>query len=1298
MVRLLLVRRLALLSALLLVAGTASAQDAGEFLLADAANAHGSVTLPPGFYLEPVATGLDTPIATAIAPDGRVFVTEKEGRLVTVTPTGGRQVLLDLSAEVLEHGDRGMLGLTLDPAFAANGYVYLLYTVSRDGGEYQRTDAFSRLTRYTVGAGGGVDPASRRVLLGATFDTGIPACYYSHAIGTLAWGRDGTLLVGSGEAAHFGTTDTGGLYGNCFGAGRVDPADDIGAFRSQRVESLAGKILRIDPATGLGLPSNPFYTGDPAANASRVWALGFRNPFRFGTDPASGSLDPTVGDPGVLYVGDVGWNRWDEITVVRRGDNAGWPCREGPASMDSYANSPRGQATCPGRTFVAPTFAWHHSQPGLSIPPGRKASAVIGGPVVRGTRYPVAYRGRAFYGDAVGSWMASGVTSATGDLSGDAAFTTSLPGVVQIAQDDAGYLYFVHIGSGEVSRLRHTDEPDNLPPVAQAGANVTQGGAPLAVQFSGSASFDPDGDPLTLAWAFGDGATSAEADPSHVYTAPGSYTAVLTATDAQGATATAEIAILVQSGTAPTATITQPTDGTLLAPGQTVAFVADATDPDQPSATLGYRWDVTLVHNTHQHPDDFSAVGASAVYTVPFHGDNGDTYAIRIVLTVTDATGLVGTDERFLLVSTTAEVDVTMAGQPVAFVMAPIGAGSRSLDVLRDGVEPTPTTSSNAYATQYDTFTGSTTRAQDWIGYTFASPRTFKRVRFVEGLQYHDGGWFESLRVQVRRDGVWTDAPGLAVAPEYGGADGRHFDAYELSFEPTEGDGIRIVGVPGGSKRFVSASELRVFAVPAGDGALPDGWAGTDVGATPPGGSLFADGTFTVRGGGDLWGDYDGFQFAHRALVGDGEITARLTSVAGANPWAKAGLMIRASTDPAAPHAMMIGTPGQGLHFQYRRTAGAETEWQLGPGPAEGGTLPAWLRLVREGNALRGYRSADGVAWTLVGQTTIALGAEVRVGLVSTSTDFTGRGDLSTATFANVTVTGDATPDAWVSADIGPVNAAGSFALVGTGADVSGSGDLWGDLDGFRFAHLPLDGDGVVTARLASLAGVHPWAKAGLMIRASTAQNAPYVSLTGTPSRGVHLQYRTAAGGDTDWIMGDEARALPVWLRLQRVGDTVTGYVSSDGQAWAAIGSAPFTSPTARGGLVVTSTDYENRGDLARAVFTDLAVAGGAGSLIEAPVLDGLRTEAPAFEIVSVAPNPTAGAATVRLGIARPGTYRAETFDVLGRRVALAETREDVPGVRALPLDLRGLAPGVYVLRVSEAGGPAVVRRLTVVR
>ncbi len=201
-------------------------------------------------------------------------------------------------------------------------------------GENSRLDAFARVTRYTASADGEraiLD--TRRVLIGATWAAGIPAWHHSHSIGTIQFGLDGSLLVGAGDAGQFNGTDAGGQYDECFGEGpqgqeRFLVSEDIGAFRSQRLQSLSGKILRVAPETGLGLPDNPFWTGDANDNASRVWALGFRNPFRFTVGPGPG--------PGLLYTADVGYATWEEFSVVRRGDNHGWPCFEDPDPQPDY--------------------------------------------------------------------------------------------------------------------------------------------------------------------------------------------------------------------------------------------------------------------------------------------------------------------------------------------------------------------------------------------------------------------------------------------------------------------------------------------------------------------------------------------------------------------------------------------------------------------------------------------------------------------------------------------------------------------------------------------------------------------------------------------------------------------------------------------------------------------------------------------------------------------------------------------------------------------------------------------------
>ena len=93
---------------------------------------------------------------------------------------------------------------------------------------------------------------------------------------------------------------------------------DVRALRALSVDSLNGKILRIDPITGEGYPDNPFYNGNPNSNRSKVYSLGLRNPFRT-------TVNTFTNEP---FIGDVGWGTWEELNTGR-GKNFGWPCYEG---------------------------------------------------------------------------------------------------------------------------------------------------------------------------------------------------------------------------------------------------------------------------------------------------------------------------------------------------------------------------------------------------------------------------------------------------------------------------------------------------------------------------------------------------------------------------------------------------------------------------------------------------------------------------------------------------------------------------------------------------------------------------------------------------------------------------------------------------------------------------------------------------------------------------------------------------------------------------------------------------------
>ncbi len=329
--------------------------------------------LPAGFTSTTISSGWNEVVGLTFTADGKkMFVWERPG-VVWVVVSGQRQQLLDIHDEVGAWGDHGMLGFALHPQFASNGYIYLLYLVDRhyllnfgtpaydpNANDYHSA-TIGRLTRYTVtpASGGGyqVDPASRKIILGATKTTGIPSTGASHVTGSLVFGADGTLLVGTGDGASAGDTDTGSNatsnYAQALSDGIIRPEENVGSFRSQMINCLNGKILRIDPLTGAGISSNPYYDGTaPNAPRSKVWALGLRQPFRMSLKPGTGSPDPTAANPGSLYIGDVGFSSWEEVDVVNRPrQNLGWPLYEGLEPNPQFMNKSTGNQDAPNPLY-----------------------------------------------------------------------------------------------------------------------------------------------------------------------------------------------------------------------------------------------------------------------------------------------------------------------------------------------------------------------------------------------------------------------------------------------------------------------------------------------------------------------------------------------------------------------------------------------------------------------------------------------------------------------------------------------------------------------------------------------------------------------------------------------------------------------------------------------------------------------------------------------------------------------------------------------------------------------------------
>jgi PKD repeat protein len=509
--------------------------------------------------------------------------------------------------------------MVLDPNFPTQPYVYVRYVYDPPGitpdEAYPRVQRIERITANltntnlastAVGArtvllgrngdatvitapGGG--PGENRWALtcwrdGAMVEDCIPADSFRHVGGSLAFGPDGALYSGVGDVDR---TPTG----------------------PQTVGTLIGSLLRIDPTTGDGLATNPFYNGNPASNVSKVFAHGFRNPFRAAIHPVTGQI----------IVGDVGADTWEELDSVTAGGNYGWPCREGFQPYYLFADT----ATCLApATKIDPIVSWVHEE-------GAGGAAVVGD-WYRGSIYPAQYQGAFFFGDYSQQFIRYAKPNGAGgyDVFN---FATAIGGnsIVALRYAPDGYLYWVDLLAGTIHRIGNAGV-GNVPPTAVATASATEGTAPLGVAFNGAGSSDPDGQALTYAWAFGDGATSTLVSPSHTYMTNGVFTARLTVTDTTSRSSSATIVIRV--GTAPTITINTPANNTIVDVGTTVNFTATATDSIDGNLNAQIQWAGSLHHNAHIHPNVFSASGPSGSFVMSDHDD--DTY-IELCASVTNS-------------------------------------------------------------------------------------------------------------------------------------------------------------------------------------------------------------------------------------------------------------------------------------------------------------------------------------------------------------------------------------------------------------------------------------------------------------------------------------------------------------------------------------------------------------------------------------------------------------------------------------------------------------------------------------
>ena len=350
-------------------------------------SARGAATLPPNFARSQVVGGLASPTAMAFAPDGRLFVAEQRGTLRVLKAGGKLATFLDISGSVHSAGERGLLGIAFDPGFSKNRYVYLYYTQRATG----TTPAHNRVIRVTARGDRAVTGSKKLILRLNNLSSAT-----NHNGGAIHFGEDGKLYVAVGDNANSGN--------------------------AQSLRNLKGKILRINK-DGTIPRYNPFYKRATGTNRA-IWALGLRNPFSFAIQPHE----------GMVFINDVGEQRWEEINRGAAGANYGWPRYEGPESNSRYRN---------------PVFAYRHGSTKAT------GCAITGGAFYNPTtrQFPSGYVGDYFFADLCSGWIRR-LDAVTGEVSG---FATGLGSLVALKVGKGGGLYYLsRSGGGMVGKIRYT--------------------------------------------------------------------------------------------------------------------------------------------------------------------------------------------------------------------------------------------------------------------------------------------------------------------------------------------------------------------------------------------------------------------------------------------------------------------------------------------------------------------------------------------------------------------------------------------------------------------------------------------------------------------------------------------------------------------------------------------------------------------------------------------------------------------------------------------------------------------------
>lgn len=585
-----------------LFTSTALAQEAHNPTAEGASSAGEASPDPTRFEATTLVSALDRPMELTVTPDGRVLWIELGGKLRIFDPTSG-QVIEAGEIPVFAEQENGLIGLALDPDFAHNHELYLLYSPPDFSGQ--------RLSRFRL-EGNTLDRTSEQVLL--IFEEQRREC--CHHAGALEFGPNGLLFIATGDNTHPG--------GDAQGFAPIDERHDRYPFDAQKgpsnTQSLSGKILRIRlTETGYTIPDGNLFT-DPSEGRPEIYVMGCRNPWRIGVDQKTGYVYWGEVGPDAGGDGDRGPRGYDEINQARAAGNFGWPYfiadnqpyhdvnfetgEIGPAydplaPVNTSPNNTGARVLPPAQpAWIYYPYGDSDKFPELNAPGGRTACA---GPVYdfdaalkSSTKFPAHYDRCLFAFEWSRHWITAVHLDADSNIERLERFLPerSFKRPVDLEFGPDGALYMLEYGStwgtNEDSALVRIDYfAGNRSPRAQVTLSNNIGPVPLAVQASTAGTVDPDGDTLSYRWRVppADTVLSTEANPTLNFAYEGSYNLELTVTDSSGASAMTVLPVLV-GNSQPEIAFEEPEDGGFLPTSGSIAWklhVHDEEDGDSRS-------------------------------------------------------------------------------------------------------------------------------------------------------------------------------------------------------------------------------------------------------------------------------------------------------------------------------------------------------------------------------------------------------------------------------------------------------------------------------------------------------------------------------------------------------------------------------------------------------------------------------------------------------------------------------------------------------------------------------------------